>query len=481
MPASIRSAALLAVVALVACHDATGPRSTAARLTILAGAKVTDTIQAQPLQALIVEVRDSSGAPLQGVVVRFEAQPPADSTRHWESAIQVEPLTGNVFSSFATDQTDAHGRAKALIRLGSVAGPAAIAIKVPELGLEDTARFTVTPGAAARLLIHVRDTLLYAGGQYAIGASAADRFGNLRPTDVVSYTASASSITVSAAGLVTANSDGRVAIVVASGSARDTAHVSVPPRGIMVFVNNYPHGVGIVNLDGSGYRFLHPIVDYSVFPQWSPDGQSVVMYEGDPNSNARLTIMDLSGNTRTVLALPVDSLIGLAWPRFAPDGTIYFGGVTSNIGQMIWNVHADGTGLREIPQSNGNGSYEHPVVSPDGRTLLFDNAMGGGLSTIDLATDALHAIGSGTWPSYSPDGSMMAFVRQSAVLVADASGANARIVWPAGYLPDGAAPSWTSDGRWVVIPTQPVTLVRVTDLNTMTLGFTVNYFQPAVR
>lgn len=475
---------LLGLAAAGCGGDSTAPRPPGGPLTIVAGADVSDTVQAQPIQALVVQVRESNGAPARGVVVRFEPQSVQASPYGYVPSIYVSSLTSTNFSNFVADQTDSSGRAAVLVQLGTYAGPAGIVVKVPELGLVDTARYTVKPGNAARLVMHVRDTVLYVGGQYSIGGTATDRFGNPRPGDAVGYTAVSSNVSVSAAGVVTTAAEGRAAIAVKAGTATDTARVSVVPHGTIVYIQSNPRGVAIVNLDGSGHRFLYPASYDSYFPQWSFDGKSIVLWEGSAGSDSRLTMVGIDSTSRTVMQIPHDTLVGMAWPRFAPDGSIFFGGITSGTGQIVWQVHADGTGLAEIAGSNGNGNFQHPAVSPDGRTLLFDEAQsaGGGLAAMDLATGTTTSVGMGAWPSYSPDGSKIAYLANYKVMVADANGANARPITPPGvYVQEYSAPSWSADGAWVFIPGAPSVLVRVSDGSSMPLPFTNGFSEPALR
>ena len=134
-----------------------------AGIRAVAGANVTDTVLALQNQALIVEVRNNDGKLAQGVVVRFEAQSPADTSRRYEPAVFVcslsTPSCGNTYGTqFTTDTTHSQGRAKALIRLGQVAGRAVVLLFVPELGLVDSVAFTVTPGSVGRVRSIAGDT-----------------------------------------------------------------------------------------------------------------------------------------------------------------------------------------------------------------------------------------------------------------------------------------------------------------------------------
>lgn len=476
---------LRAPVAVLLLAAACGGDSTAPRgwspLSIVAGANAADTVTATPLQALVVQVRDAHGVPVRGVAVHFAPLPGNDSLGRGYAAIEVGPLSGDWFIPFEiVDSSDANGRAKVLVQFGQLVGPAAIAVTVPALGLADTARYTVKPGNAAHILMRVRDTALYAGSLYAIAARSTDRFLNPRPADTLTYTALSGNISVTSDGVVGATSVGRASIVVRAGSASDTARVSVLPHGVLVYLQQKsPIGVAMINLDGSGYKFLLSNSDLSAYPQWSPDGQSIVMYGGNPWGGSRVALLAMDGNYRFPVQTPVDSLAGAGFPRFAPDGTIYFGGYSSSGALAVWQVHTDGSALREIPNTRGT-DFQQPAVSPDGRTLLYDHGPNNSIVALDLASGATTTIGTGTFPVYSPDGTKIAYVSNGAVVVADASGANAHAITGPVGMADWWAPSWTADGQWVLPPRNPLTLVRVSDGATMPLPIP-GVYQGALR
>src|SRR5207245_1427530 len=100
------------------------------------GSGITDTVDAQPVQALIVEVRGSGGiiAPA-GTLVRFDALPvsPGPGYPFSQPAVYLCELAATScgpspfgFSSppVTSETTDDHGRVKVLVRLGPVAGRA---------------------------------------------------------------------------------------------------------------------------------------------------------------------------------------------------------------------------------------------------------------------------------------------------------------------------------------------------------------------
>src|SRR4051812_29845543 len=50
-------------------------------LRVVVGGAASDTVRARFAQALVVEVRRGGGQPVSGIVVRFDARPPADTLR----------------------------------------------------------------------------------------------------------------------------------------------------------------------------------------------------------------------------------------------------------------------------------------------------------------------------------------------------------------------------------------------------------------
>ena len=132
-----------AVLALAAagCDGGGGPSGPEPKpgIGFVAGASVTDTALARPLQALIVEVRGDDGKPIPGLVVRFEGVPhKSSSVYNQELEAYVGRVEDNRILAFIADTTDAQGRVQALVQLGRIAGPARIAVTVPTLGMQDT-------------------------------------------------------------------------------------------------------------------------------------------------------------------------------------------------------------------------------------------------------------------------------------------------------------------------------------------------------
>jgi hypothetical protein len=465
---------------VIGCGDSTAPKPKSG-LQIDAGADVTDTIGVALTQALVVRVRDRGGAVVHGAVVRFTALP--NDSVPWLSAIEVAALTSQAFSGFASDSTDAQGRAAVLVELGSVAGKAGIAIAVPELGLTDTAWYTVKPGRPAQFALGVSDTVVMRGTAWDIKARVMDRAGNSLSADSVTYTSINSGATVTASGHVTAESEGRAEIEVRFGTARDTSRASVVPAGRLVAVRPV-NGVYLMNLDGTGLKTLTATGDYSVFPQWSPDGNRITIYEGNPYGEARLTAVSLDGTRTPLVPTPASLLGGAAWARADMNGRLYFAGPRSDNHIMaVWRMNADGSALVELGTTTNGYDFTHPAPSPDGKTVLYDFEQQG-ITAIDVATGTVHALGlQGVFPVYSPDGAHIAYLTGSALMIANSDGSSARVVSASAGSDQLTAPSWSADGKWILTPRagQVDALVRVSDGVVLPLPFAAGYSQLALH
>jgi hypothetical protein len=452
----------------LACKDSTSP-TTRSPLSIVAGSGATDTILTKLTQALVVEVRGNDGEPLAGQVVRFTSLP--STSPYGYAGALVAAVTTNQYGYFLADSTDANGRAAAVVQLGIVAGPAKILVEVPDLGLQDTARYTVLPGAAASVLIINRDTAVTAGTQYSISASASDRYGNKRPNDPITFTSRSAVATVDAAGKVIAVQEGRGTILVQTGTYTDSAQVSVVPLHELVVWCDCGGKLVSVNTDGTQSQVLTTSIEHSLFPQWSPDGQKVLIYERDPGYNAYISTVDMTG-TRTIITGPNDSLSAASYGRYTRDGSwIYFtAAAKSDYGFLTYRVKPDGTQLERVGPDFANGGSLRPDVSLDGKTEIFQSASGT-LGSMDIATHTVKSYGvSGLFPRYSPDGTQIAYLAsgQSGSLqlfVMNADGSNSRQLTAAQVsYQDLSGVDWSPDGKWLLASTyNGLELVRVSD------------------
>ncbi|HKG93104.1 MAG TPA: hypothetical protein VKA84_14465 [Gemmatimonadaceae bacterium] len=502
-PTAWATSLVLALPALAACGSDGGTPtgsddgSGSPGIRLVAGAGVTDSVLFQPIQALVVEVRGEAGAPRSGVVVRFDAVPPADELRRAEHSVLVCPLDAQACGmyssgSFATDTTDALGRAKVLVRLGTVAGPAAVGLFVPELALRDTARFTVTPGSAARVRVSVKDSVAYVGKSWSVSAAVVDRYGNAR-SDAIAYSANGA-VTADAAGRLTTAQVGRGFVVARAGALADTAWASVVPTGTFAALGSSPTegpGLFVANLDGSGVRRLVSVTNANdgSAPSWSPNGDRIAYHDG-PYGRAALFAVTVS--TGTVDVLPVTGPTTGMWPKYTRDGAwIYFHGTGSGYyAYHVWRVRPDGTGAESVtPAVESSGIEWRPSPSPDGARVayVFGDASSPRIRVRTLATGAVSAIDApGQSPRWSPAGDLIAFVGldsysgMGALKVMAPDGSGLRVLTPARFYAPGF--DWSPDGRWILARSnQSIDLIEVATGAVLPLPFARGFSQPAWR
>jgi hypothetical protein len=507
-------------ILLVACGGGDGPTSPADKpgLHILLGAGVTDTVDAEPAQALVVEVREADGQFSHGAIVRFEARPPADSTRRGEAAVNVCPLTApscgspspfyGVSSQFTTDTTDAEGRAKAIIRLGSVAGRAVVRVTVPEFGMEDSAVYTVKPGAIARVHASAAQTSLTIGTPRTLTGRVVDRYNNTRPEATTLEAGAGTALVVDAAtSVVTGREMGTQVVFTRYGSFLDTTSVRVVPAGRLVVWSNNNRLVRLVNLDGTAAG--PPIVtsvssDLGAFPRFDETRKFVTLYGGagtygGPPSD--VIVVDTAGiRRRDIMAFSMVIAI-----RQLADGTVLVVGrqAADPAGYSLYSVASDNsvTKLTDLP--NLTGAYGGADISHDGTRVAYVATLPTyttELRVLTVATGATSVLEpGGSSPRWSSQGDRIAFLvgtsssyygsGDGAAVVINADGTGRRTLGNSQFSPGLA---WSPDGAFLVgrlstYSYPSLQLVRVSDAATVPLTFpssgggVEDYFQPDWR
>jgi WD40 repeat protein len=368
-------------------------------------------------------------------------------------------LTGASYSTLATDVTDALGQAKALVSLGPIVGTARLQVAVPALGMADTVRYTVRPGAPARIAIGPRDTTVKAGATYTLRVSLADRRSNPTPTETPAYAALSGVASVSSAGQVTVGATlARGRIGVAWRTVVDTAFVTVDAplsivatrsgsTGTFVTLVN-THGANSTDLVGSGHRSLAP---HSV-----PSTSSVVYYQADPEFNASVWIVAPGSAARDLVA-GANGFASAAWPAWSPDGRwVYFTAVRANtVARSLWRIRPDGSGLDSLGVYQRTARFERVSISPDGSTAAIPGD--GGVKLVNVATKSSQVLpGLCHVPRYSPDGRQFACLVNDELAVMNVDGSGLRIIQtvdPSGAphrYEEVAGIDWSPDGKWLV-------------------------------
>ena len=497
-----RHLALATVVTVVAgCGDSgTGPTNTSPSVKVVAGSGVTDTVLSQPVQALVAEVRDAHGRALPGVLVRFQSRPPTDPARQfYEAAVFVCQLTAPSCynSQFVADTTDRSGRVKAVVRLGSFAGKAVVDVTVPELGLQDSATFTVTPGAPSRLILSPRDSTLDIGATATLQGHAADQYGNPR-TEVASFTAApGNSVTVDATtSTVTAHDIGKQWLYAHVGAITDSVVVRVVPPGRLVVWSASQSAVRLVNTNGRDERTIltNASSDEGVFPWFDPTRQRITLHTGAPYTGVATDaiVLDTTGTPRR----DISGFSNVVAVRQTDDGNVMVVGrrSTDPQGTYLFRVTADNTITLLIMLNLSNGSYGGADITHDGTRVAHLN--GSVLSITEVSTGITTQVDDGARsPRWSVQGDQLLYLRawctsgyDGIPVVVNADGSGSRILSNSCFSPGLA---WSPDATYFIGrnsegPEVGLRIMRVSDGASVAPRFSsggvlVDYYQPDWR
>jgi Tol biopolymer transport system component len=205
-------------------------------------------------------------------------------------------------------------------------------------------------------------------------------------------------------------------------------------------------------------------------PRWSPDGRTIVFSENARTEpKTELVVVGADGSGRRLLTRGGRFTYDLN-PAWSPDGAwvAFTRGRAETFATDVMVVRRDGSGLRRLTQPrSGLSPYESPAWSRDGRTVfyargssdrdhdLFAVAPGGG--AVRRLTDNVVR---DSYPSWSPDGSLIAFVRTLAygpprrvryneeLFVMRADGTGQRRLTRFRF--EDLMPSWSPDGSRIV-------------------------------
>jgi TolB protein len=251
-----------------------------------------------------------------------------------------------------------------------------------------------------------------------------------------------------------------------------------------------PAGIYTINPDGTGATLV--VDDYGNFgtrePAWSPDGRRLAFISsrhqayGFPGGAAVYVISaDGSGLTRLTNSPAWDE-----WTAWSPDGakiafsqwTCMNPDCTQQGYRAIYTVNVDGSGLTRLTNPVGIGDDEGPSWSPDGTRLAFVRSTDstGDVFVMNPDGSNLIRLTGGRYlrsPAWSPDGRLIAYARAPSstgnpdfdIYIMNADGSQVR------QLTSGPAadwsPSWSPDGTRIVFysegrdPGQSIFIVNV--------------------
>lgn len=189
-------------------------------------------------------------------------------------------------------------------------------------------------------------------------------------------------------------------------------------------------------------------------PVWSPNGQKVAFRSKRDDSRGEIHVIDADGTNERRLTTNAGAAGDPDFdhdPAWSADGAkLLF--VSYRTGDdEIWMINADGSGT-PVNLTNRPGDQYSPAMSPDGTKIVFvDQDEDDGLIMVMDANGAnqrpLTGSPIGGEPAWSPDGTMIAFTRNSQIWVMNADGTNQRQLT---FNNIDDEPAWSPDGTRIV-------------------------------
>lgn len=213
-----------------------------------------------------------------------------------------------------------------------------------------------------------------------------------------------------------------------------------------------------IDSDGYGLTPMTPGGQTALSPAWSPDG-SQFAYVHLHESGWSVVLQRLATGSRATLPT-TDSQTNIT-PVFSPDGRFVVFAQSGERGTNLVRVNVGEMCCVERLTSGPFADNLSPAYSPDGRRIGFVSTRAGGQQIYAMASDGTQQellvpfdfgrTGSSNAPEWSPDGTTVAFHRETArtpqIWVFDIARRQARQLSSSGRNED---PSWAPDGRHLV-------------------------------
>jgi Tol biopolymer transport system component len=172
----------------------------------------------------------------------------------------------------------------------------------------------------------------------------------------------------------------------------------------------------------------------------------------DMSSDGRLLAFDsLRGlvvrpvdSVRTSTVAPCSSRLCPVWPSWNGTGS----SLAYTLGDFIYTVHADGVGRARITRGQAPSWSAHTSEIAFMRDYS-GRAKAGKVYVSDLAGSNVRFVTRGSYPSFDPSGTRIAFTLGAAVYSVSADGGTSRRV-----IRNGAWPAWSPDGRYIAFTRQ---------------------------
>jgi TolB protein len=245
---------------------------------------------------------------------------------------------------------------------------------------------------------------------------------------------------------------------VPTGPSPSPYPITPKKNGLITYSSNGKRGIELHSIqpDGSDDRVIPIPSGDPWLPAWSPDGSKLAVAVFAGGGRRSLLVMD----TDFTDAQQVASAENVGTPSWSPDGRSLLYAAKNGEQTEIHLVGADGSGDVVIHQEPAEGTYAifSAQFSPDGTQILFDRGTDVGFDIFVMDTDGrnvrrLTSTGTDYDPSWSPDGTRIAFTRQeivnnratSDIFLMNADGSDVRRLTDDG-TGTSLHPEWSPDG-----------------------------------
>ena len=182
---------------------------------------------------------------------------------------------------------------------------------------------------------------------------------------------------------------------------------------------------------------------------WSPDGNSIVFYDGQYEPFWDIYIVPSDGGESVNLSNNQSANMA---PKFSPDGTQIIFARDINGNHDIYSMLIDGTSLSQNTSDDADDNF--PCYSPDGQKIAFASNRSGNfeiwIMNLELGTltQLTTGLGNKYTPIWSPDGNYLAYIDDISgtfdIYIILESGGDA--IQFTTHSSDDMYPSWSPDG-----------------------------------